>query len=211
MTEGERFSAIVLDKCHGFMDLTPSQTEALWAHYELMCRWNPRINLTSVIELEKAAVRHYAESLFLASLVPAGTLRVADVGSGAGFPGFPLAVALPRAEVFLIESDQRKAAFLREASDFCGNVRVRSVRSDAYKDQVDAVVGRAVRPTEIISAARRVAGWYGILLSRQDADQIAATSGAQVTVLPWDTQSAALTCDVPRGTSQTHLKPKRST
>jgi 16S rRNA (guanine(527)-N(7))-methyltransferase RsmG len=211
MTEGERFSAILRDKCRGFIDLTAAQSDALWAHYELMCRWNPRINLTSVIELEKAAVRHYAESLFLASLVPAGTVRVADIGSGAGFPGFPVAVALPKAEVFLIESDQRKAAFLREASDLCRNVRVRCVRSDAYKDQVDAVVGRAVRPAEIISTARRVANWYGILLSRQDADQIAATSSAQVTVLPWDTQSAALTCTVPRGTSETHLRPKRST
>lgn len=102
MTEGERFSAILRDKCRGFIDLTAAQSDALWAHYELMCRWNPRINLTSVIELEKAAVRHYAESLFLASLVPAGTVRVADIGSGAGFPGFPVAVALPKAEVFLI-------------------------------------------------------------------------------------------------------------
>jgi 16S rRNA (guanine527-N7)-methyltransferase len=211
MTDGQRFSAILQQRCHEFMDLAPAQTEALWAHYELMCRWNPRINLTSVIELEKAAVRHYAESLFLTSLVPAATLRVADIGSGAGFPGFPLAVALPQAEVFLIESDQRKAAFLREASDFCRNVRVRCVRSNAYTDQVDAVVGRAVRPAEIVSAALRVAGWYGILLSRQDAEQAAAASGAQVTLLPWDTQSAALTCPVPRGTSETHLRPKRST
>ena len=211
MTDSERFAAILLDKCHEFIDLKPAQTEALWAHYELMCRWNPRINLTSVIDLEKAAVRHYSESLFLASLVPAAALRVADIGSGAGFPGFPLAAALPQTEVFLIDSDQRKAAFLREASDFCRNVRVRCVRSNEYKDPVDAVVGRAVRPGEIISVARRVAGWYGILLSTQDAEQAGAASGAQVTLLPWDTQSAALTCMVPRGTSETQLRPKRST
>lgn len=211
MSEGQRFAAILQNKCRGFMDLPPAQGEALWAHYELMCRWNPRINLTSVIELEKAAVRHYAESLFLASLVPAATLRVADIGSGAGFPGFPVAVALPQAEVFLIESDQRKAAFLREASDLCRNVRVRCVRSDAYKDRVDAVVGRAVRPAEIISTALRVADWYGILLSRQDADQLAAKSGAKVTALPWDEQSAALICSVPRGTSETPARHKRST
>ena len=202
MSEGQRFLAILQDKCRGFMDLTPAQGEALWAHYELMCHWNPRINLTSVIELEKAAVRHYAESLFLASLVPSATLRLADIGSGAGFPGFPVAVSLPQAEVFLIESDQRKAAFLREASDLCRNVRVRCLRSNVYKDLVDAVIGRAVRPAEIISAAVRTAKWYGILLSRQDADELAAKSKAKVTALPWDKQSAALTCIVPRGTSK---------
>jgi 16S rRNA (guanine527-N7)-methyltransferase len=200
MTEGQRFSAILQEKCREFMGLTPGQIEALWAHFELLCRWNGRLNLTSVIELEKAAVRHYAESLFLASLVPPATRRVADIGSGAGFPGFPLAVALPHAAVFLIESDQRKAAFLREASDFCHNVRVRCMRADAWKEHVDAVVGRAVRPTEIIATAHRVADWCGILLSRQDADQLAAASSAQVTPLPWDEQSAVLSCPVPRGT-----------
>lgn len=200
MTERERFSAILMEKCSGFIGLAPAQVGALWAHYELMCRWNERINLTSVLELERAAVRHYAESVFLASLVPTATRRVADIGSGAGFPGFPVAVALPRVEVFLIESDQRKAAFLREASDLWRNVRVRCVRADAWKDRVDVVVGRAVRPAEIIAAAHRAADWYGILLSRQDAEDLAANSSAQVTPLPWDEQSAVLACCVPRGT-----------
>ncbi len=200
MTKAQRFAAILHEKCSGFIDLAPEQVEGLWAHYELMCRWNERINLTSVIELENAAVRHYAESVFLASLVPTTARRIADIGSGAGFPGLPLAIALPQAEVFLIESDQRKAAFLREASDLCSNIRVRCVRTDAWKERVDAVVGRAVRPIEIIATAKRVADWYGILLSRQDAVELAATSSAEVTPLPWDEQSAALTCRVPRGT-----------
>ena len=200
MTGSERFAAILDEKCRGFIDLTPAQLEGLWAHYELMCRWNEHINLTSVIELEKAAVRHYAESVFLASLVPSSARRVADIGSGAGFPGFPIAVALPRTEVFLIESDQRKAAFLREASDLCHNIRVRCVRSDTWKERVDVMVGRAVRPAEIIAAAHRVGDWYGILLSRRDAEELATTSSARVTPLPWDEESAALTSRVPRGT-----------
>lgn len=200
MTGSERFAAVLDDKCRGFIDLSPAQLEGLWAHYELMCRWNQHINLTSVIELETAAVRHYAESVLLASLVPATARSVADIGSGAGFPGFPLAITLPQAQIFLIESDQRKAAFLREASDLCRNVRVRCVRSDSWKERVDAVVGRAVRPAEIIAVGHRVADWYGILLSRQDADELAAASGGEVTPLPWDEQSAALTCRVPRGT-----------
>jgi len=200
MTESQTFSAILNDKLLGILDLTSVETEKLWAHYELMRRWNERLNLTSVIELERAAVRHYAESLFLASLVPASARRVADVGSGAGFPGFPLAVARPEAEVFLIESDQRKAAFLREASDLSRNVRVRCVRAQALKERLDAVVGRAVRPAEILDTAQRTADWFGILLSRQDAELIAEGCSAEVKPLPWDEQSATLIGVVPRET-----------
>ncbi|MCX7603603.1 MAG: class I SAM-dependent methyltransferase, partial [Bryobacteraceae bacterium] len=109
--------------------LAPEQVEALWRHYELLERWNARINLTRVIELEEAARFHYGESLFVAAHLPEGIRTVADVGSGAGFPGFVIAVARPELEVTLIESDQRKAAFLREASDLAPNVRVVARRS----------------------------------------------------------------------------------
>jgi 16S rRNA (guanine527-N7)-methyltransferase len=200
MTESQRFSALLQDKLSGFLSLAPDQLDKLWAHYQLLCAWNGRLNLTSVIKLEKAAVRHYAESLFLASLLPPSALRVGDVGSGAGFPGFPLAVALPGAQVFLIESDQRKAAFLREASDFSPNVRVRCLRAQALNDKLDAVVGRAVRPAEILDTAKRLADCFGILLSRKDADLLAASHSAEVKPLPWDGESAALIGYVPRGT-----------
>jgi 16S rRNA (guanine(527)-N(7))-methyltransferase RsmG len=200
MTESQRFSAILHDKLLGILNLDPTQIEKLWAHYALMRLWNERLNLTSVIELERAAVRHYAESLFLASLVPPSARSLADVGSGAGFPGFPLAVAIPEAEVFLIESDQRKAAFLREASDLSRNVRVRCLRAKALKQRLDAVVGRAVRPTEILDTAQRTADWFGILLSRRDAENLAESRSAEVKPLPWDEQAAALIGVVPRET-----------
>jgi 16S rRNA (guanine527-N7)-methyltransferase len=200
MTECQLFSSILHDKLLGFLSLESTQLEQLWAHYELMRLWNERLNLTSVIGLESAAVRHYAESLFLASRVPPSVRKVADVGSGAGFPGFPLAVALPEAEVFLIESDQRKAAFLREASDLSRNVRVRCLRAQSLKEELDAVVGRAVRPAEILDTAQSTANWFGILLSRRDAERLAESRSAEVKPLPWDEQSAALIGVVPRGT-----------
>jgi len=200
MTESQRFSSILQDKLCGLLSLAPVQLGQLWAHYELLRAWNGRLNLTSVIELDKAAVRHYAESLFLASLLPPSALRIADVGSGAGFPGFPVAVALPGTEVFLIESDQRKAAFLREASDLSRNVRVRCLRAQALKNNLDVVVGRAVRPAEILNTANRLAECFAILLSRKDADAISAGYSAEVKPLPWDEESAVLIGYVPRGT-----------
>ena len=200
MTDSERFSAIIQDKLAGCLDLESAQSEKLWAHFELMRLWNGRLNLTSVIELEQAAVRHYAESLFLASLLPPAIRSVADMGSGAGFPGFPLAVARPEIEVFLIESDQRKAAFLREASDLSRNIRVRCVRAQTFTASLDVVVGRAVRPMEILDAARRTADRFGILLSRKDAEPLAASYSAEIRPLPWDADSVALIGPVPRGT-----------
>ena len=110
------FADILRARLACIIDLSPAQVSALDAHYQLLLRWNRTLNLTRVESLEEAVERHYCESVFLASHLPAGPLRVADIGSGAGFPGFPVAVARPDCQVTLIESHQRKAVFLREAS-----------------------------------------------------------------------------------------------
>ena len=104
--------------------LSAEQEAVLEAHLELLMRWNRTVNLTAIRNREEAIERHYCESLFLGSRLPAGRLRIADVGSGAGFPGFPVAVLRPDCLVTLIESHQRKAVFLREAARQVGNVRV---------------------------------------------------------------------------------------
>jgi 16S rRNA (guanine527-N7)-methyltransferase len=87
--------------------------------YEALLRqWQPRINLVSAATLAQLWTRHFADSAQLAALLP-GVVRWADLGSGAGFPGMVLALLLKGrhgAEVHLIESDQRKAAFLRAVS-----------------------------------------------------------------------------------------------
>src|SRR5579859_7963006 len=81
--------------------LTDAQVATLAQHYELLLRWNLRLNLTRVSKLEEAVRFHYGESLFLAQALPSGPLRVVDVGSGAGFPGIPIAVARPENTVDL--------------------------------------------------------------------------------------------------------------
>lgn len=137
--------------------LNDAQMEALWRHYDLLRRWNSRINLTRVIELEAAVRFHYAESLFVGTHVPRSARSVIDVGSGAGFPGFVLAVARPELQVTLLESDHRKAAFLREAGDFAPNVRVISLRSREVEGEWDLAVSRAVRAEDVLEFARRAA------------------------------------------------------
>ena len=202
MTEAGRFEKLLRGQCASFVDVSSEVSRVLMRHYELLSQWNKRLNLTGAATLEEAVVRHYAESLFLATLLPKSARRVADLGSGGGFPGFPLAVLRPEVEVVLVESDQRKAAFLREVSDFAGNIRVRCIRVESLEGTFDAVVGRAIRPADVLATARRIAAGFGILLSRSDAELLAKSVNSQVWPLPWNPASAALVGIVPRETIQ---------
>jgi 16S rRNA (guanine527-N7)-methyltransferase len=81
---------------------------------ELLLKWNRSISLTSVTDVEQILQFHFGESLFVLSMLPVEKSRLADVGSGAGFPGIPLAMASPTLTVTLIESNAKKYAFLNE-------------------------------------------------------------------------------------------------
>src|SRR5207248_10920276 len=97
-------------------ELAAPHLAQLSAYLELLLRWNRRINLTAVREPHEIVTRHFGESLFAARhlLPPATTLEVADLGSGAGFPGLPLKIIRPLARVALIESQSKKSTFLNE-------------------------------------------------------------------------------------------------
>jgi 16S rRNA G527 N7-methylase RsmG len=153
--------------------VTEAQAAALEAHYELLCRWNKVINLTAIEDVEEAVVRHYGEALFLASRLPEEVESIADVGSGAGFPGFPVAVVRPGCRVTLIEVDQRKAVFLREASRGVANVRVVSMRAEAVAERFDWVVSRAVSYKEVGKG-----GW-------KLGERLALLTGAEAPPVKW--------------------------
>jgi 16S rRNA (guanine527-N7)-methyltransferase len=97
--------------------LSDLQADAIRIYFDLLLEWNAKLNLTAIRDPEEVIVRHFGESLFAAKqLFPAGATRetAIDVGSGAGFPGLPLKLWNPSLELTLIESNQRKATFLRE-------------------------------------------------------------------------------------------------
>lgn len=152
----------------GFPGLTDSQLDALTNHYYLLLAWNERLNLTRVVSAAEAARIHYVESLFLGAQLPPGELRIVDVGSGAGFPGIPLAILRPECCVDLFESHQRKAVFLREAIRGLPNVRVLAQRAEDVSERYDWLVSRAVRPKDVISL--RLAPSIALLISAEDAD-----------------------------------------
>lgn len=130
--------------------LTLLQLKLLEEHYRLVSRWNKKINLTRITSLQDAVRYHYCESLYLATRLPNGPLRIVDIGSGAGFPGIPLAIYRPECSVDLVESHQRKAVFLREATRILPNVRVLPQRAEAVTGSYDWTLSRAVRPRDVL-------------------------------------------------------------
>ena len=115
-TEIEQFKrALVLNSAEFGVVLQSEQIERLIAYYELLLKWNPKLHLVAPCSPEEFAVRHILESLTLLKHLPTNA-RVADVGTGAGLPIIPCLMVRDDLQGFLIESSQRKAAFLKEAS-----------------------------------------------------------------------------------------------
>ena len=112
--------AALLSPFLGGAFLGESQLAQLASYLDLLLRWNARINLTAVRDPEQIVTRHFGESLFAARcLYPpcslaTGDWRLLDIGSGAGFPGLPIKIWAPALTVTLLESNHRKATFLRE-------------------------------------------------------------------------------------------------
>jgi 16S rRNA (guanine527-N7)-methyltransferase len=127
--------------------LSQPQLQQLSSYLDLLQRWNAKTNLTSVREPEEIVKRHFGESLFLARAISGEAVATAiDVGSGAGFPGIPLKIYSPLTAVTLVESQNKKATFLKEVIRECTliDINVFSGRAETLKDKADLVTLRAV-------------------------------------------------------------------
>ena len=120
-------------------------------YIDLLLKWNARINLTAIRQPEEIVTRHFGESFFAAKLLsPTQDDTVIDLGSGAGFPGLPLAMIYPKAKVVLIESNSKKAAFLNAVVSELGlsDVQVFNRRGEEHPGGADLVTMRAVEKFE---------------------------------------------------------------
>jgi 16S rRNA (guanine527-N7)-methyltransferase len=179
------FADLLRAKLAGICDLSAWQIQQLGLHYELLTRWNRVLSLTSVVSIEEAVERHYCESVFAACHLPEGAASVADIGSGAGFPGIPIAIVRPECQVVLIESHQRKAAFLKEASRASSNVRVASMRAEDVADSFDWVVSRAVRYSDIAGVLKKLGRNAELLTGEVQAADLAGFEWREPMRLPW--------------------------
>ncbi|WP_019645118.1 16S rRNA (guanine(527)-N(7))-methyltransferase RsmG [Novispirillum itersonii] len=119
--------------------------DRLTAYADLLCKWQPKINLVGPSTMGDVWRRHFLDSAQLWPLLPAGAKTLIDFGSGAGFPGLVLAImGVP--DVHLVESDQRKCAFMREAARAAGvSVTIHNKRIEAITAfPVDVVSSRAL-------------------------------------------------------------------
>jgi 16S rRNA (guanine527-N7)-methyltransferase len=132
----------------------------LSTYLDLLLKWNARTNLTAIRHPEAIVRRHFGESLFTAAhLPPAESLL--DIGSGAGFPGLPIQLAIPTLAVTLAESQGKKAGFLREA------VRVLGLRTEVWGDRVEKMpAARALA----LAQERRSAGGVIVHLTSLSGD-----------------------------------------
>ena len=200
---GEHFRSLLRRDFGTVAPLTDEQVEALCEHWRMYERWNRVLNLSAIHDLETAVMKHYCESLFLGSCLAGQPARIVDVGSGAGFPGFPIAVLRPDCEVVLVESHQRKAVFLKEATRHTPNVRVFAGRSEQIHEHFDWLVSRAVAWEDLERDAVRLADRLALLVSPGDCLRLVEDSRVLWSVprpLPWGERGLVLVGDVPRGT-----------
>jgi 16S rRNA (guanine527-N7)-methyltransferase len=128
------------------VQLAADQISKIREYVRLLLKWNQSVSLTSVVDPVEILARHFGESMFVSGLLPVENCRLADLGTGAGFPGLPLKISRPSLHLILIESNKRKCAFLSEV-----------VRSLELKDvEVLPLRFEEIRPTsdfaEIITA-----------------------------------------------------------
>jgi 16S rRNA (guanine527-N7)-methyltransferase len=135
-----------------FTALDEMRLSAISTYIDLLLKWNARMNLTAIREPSEIVQRHFGESLFAAKHLLEQKLpqTAIDLGSGAGFPGVPFALLAPEVQVTLIESQQKKATFLKELVHTLGlkNVKVFSDRAVNYPETADLVMLRAVERFE---------------------------------------------------------------
>lgn len=148
------------------LDLPSSAQGLLQDFASLLELWNRTVNLVSRRDMPRLLERHVLDSLSIWPLVEGA--RGADVGSGGGFPGIPLAIALDSCRWTLIERSARKAGFLREAQRRLALDNVEVVQGDVMDvsaAQFDTVVARAYAPAEIaLKAGARLCRPGGVML-----------------------------------------------
>jgi 16S rRNA (guanine527-N7)-methyltransferase len=153
-------------------------------YLSLLLRWNLHVNLTAIRDQEGILRRHFVESIACARALPTGIRTLLDFGSGAGFPGLPIALCRQEIAVTLAESQGKKAAFLCEAVRVLGvDAKVHSGRAEALAAHFDCVTLRAVDRMGLAVRAAvplvRPGGWLALMTTSADLAGLQAAAGPE--------------------------------
>lgn len=135
-------------------------------YIEILLAWNEKVNLTAIRDPLEILYRHFCESMYASVAVPVENGRLADVGSGGGFPGLPLKIIKPNLRVFLVESNLKKATFLAEVIRDLG-LNDAQVLVRRYEE-----LNEEVAPLDYVCS--RALGEYPTFLAWANSQQIAA-------------------------------------
>jgi len=166
----------------GEESLQPALVLRFRAYLDLLLRWNARVNLTGIRDAEGILSRHFIASIICARALPAGVGSLLDLGSGAGFPGIPIALCRPEISVTLAEAQAKKAAFLQEALRILSlGAIVYGRRAETLGSVFDCVVMRAVDKMEkaVAAGSRLVApkGWLVLMATGNELPALEAAAG----------------------------------
>src|SRR5713101_2802840 len=174
------------------LTLSDIQVQQIQQYTKLLGTWNDKVNLTAIRDPLEILYRHFCESMFGAALFPVENCRLADVGSGGGFPGIPLKIIRPDLHVFLVESNIKKATFLAEVVRELEltDTRVLVSRYEELGEEIaplDVVCSRALGEFEKFlnwAGSPQIAAGQAVLwVGGQDAEEVRKVAG-------WDWREA---------------------
>lgn len=137
------------------IELTEEQLDCFSLYEELLLSWNEKFNLTAITDKTEILLKHFLDSLFGCVVVDFKYKSICDIGSGAGFPGIPLAIVNPTAQVTLVEANGKKISFLNEVVNKLKlhNVVVINSRAEdltKFRNHFDYLTARAVTKTNVL-------------------------------------------------------------
>jgi len=133
------------------IELTDEQVEQFWNYMNLLLEWNEKINLTTITDIDEIILKHFIDSMTVLKYINKGE-KIIDVGTGAGFPGIPIAIMMPDVEVTLLDSLNKRILFLNEVIEKLNLKNVKTVHGRAedfgqnklYREKYDKSISRAV-------------------------------------------------------------------
>ena len=151
LTDEEFISTLIQECKKQKIELDESKAQALKEYKELLVEWNEKMNLTAITEDYEVIIKHFVDCLECTHLIT-NEKKIIDVGTGAGFPGMPLAIFYPQIEFTLLDGLNKRLIFLEEVVNKLGlkNVKIvharaeEAARNEEYFESFDAVVSRAV-------------------------------------------------------------------
>src|SRR5437660_8786540 len=145
---------------------TEEQVLQIQQYMRILLIWNEKVNLTAIRKPLEILYRHFCESMYAAEAIPVKNGRLADIGSGGGFPGLPLKIMRPDLQVFLVESNIKKVTFIAEVIRELG-LNGAQVLARRYEE-----LGEEVAPLDYVCS--RALGEYPVFLDWARSQQIAA-------------------------------------